>query len=418
MRRSLTRRLGRAIPLWLCLLAAQPAQPYSVLSHEALVDALWATSIRPVLLRKFPDATREQLKEAHGYAYGGAVIQDMGFYPHGDGYFSDLTHYVRPADFIEALLADAHTLDELAFAIGALSHYSADCLGHRYGTNIAEPQLYPKLGKKYGASVTYEDNPSKHLKTEYGFDVAEVAKANFAPQAYHDFIGFYVATPLLDRAFRDAYGLGLTDLMDDVDAAVGSYRRTISKLIPLATRVAWAQHQDEIRKSHPGVTRKRFLFVMRRSSYERYWGKQYDRPSLLDRILAFLLKLLPPIGPLKTLRFKALTPPVEAQFMHSFDLATAAYRGQIESAAAGNLKLENLNFDVGAATPPATYGLQDDAYAFWLDELASNDFTQATPPIRQAILSYYSDLTLPFSTKKHSKDWRILLAELDRLKAR
>ncbi|MDQ2774924.1 MAG: zinc dependent phospholipase C family protein, partial [Acidobacteriota bacterium] len=318
MRSSLTRFLCRTIPLWLCLLAARPAQPYSVLSHEALVDALWATAIRPVLLRKFPDSTREQLKEAHGYAYGGAVIQDMGFYPHGNGYFSDLTHYVRPADFIQALLGDARTLNELAFALGALSHYAADCLGHRYGTNIAEPQLYPKLQKKYGATVTYEDDPSKHLKTEYGFDVSEVAKGNFAPQAYHDFIGFYVATPLLDRAFRETYGLGLTDLMDDVDGAVGSYRRTISKLIPLATRVAWAEHQDEIRKAHPGVTRKQFLFVMRRSSYERYWGKQYDRPTLIDRILAFLLKLLPPIGPLKTLHFKTLTPPVEGQFMHSF----------------------------------------------------------------------------------------------------
>ncbi|MDQ2773595.1 MAG: hypothetical protein M3Y57_01510, partial [Acidobacteriota bacterium] len=141
-------------------------------------------------------------------------------------------------------------------------------------------------------------------------------------------------------------------------------------------------------------------------------------PTLIDRILAFLLKLLPPIGPLKTLHFKTLTPPVEGQFMHSFALATAAYRGHIESADAGNLKLENLNFDLGAATPPAAYRLQDDTYAFWLDNLASDNFARVTPPIRQAILTYYSDLTLAFSTKKHPKDWKILLTELEQLKAR
>ncbi len=418
MRSSLSRILRRVTPLCFCFLLARPAQPYSVLSHEALVDALWPTSIRPLLLRKFPASTPQQFKEAHGYAYGGSVIQDMGFYPHGDGYFSDLTHYVRAADFIQALIAEAHTLDELAFALGALSHYAGDCVGHRYGTNVAEAQLYSKLMKKYGAIITYQDNPSKHIKTEYGFDVDQVAKANFAPQAYHDFIGFYVTTPLLDRAFRDTYGLGLTDLMDDVDGAIGSYRRTISKLIPLATRVAWAQHEDEIRKSRPGITRKQFLFVMRRSSYERYWGKQYDRPSLLDRILAFLLKLLPPIGPLKTLHFKALTPAAEGEFMHSFSLAASTYRNHIENVSAGDLKLQNQNFDVGAVTPPATYRLQDEAYAFWLDELAEDNFARVTPSVRDALLMYYSDLNLPFSTRKHKKDWQRLLTELGALKSR
>ena len=408
--------MHRVTRLCLCLLLVTPALPYSVLSHEALVDALWDVKIKPVLLKRFPDSTAQQLKEAHGYAYGGAVIQDMGFYPHGDGYFSSLTHYVRPADFIQALLAEARTLNELAFALGALSHFAGDCDGHRYGTNVVEPRIYPKLAKKYGTPVTYEQNPSKHLQTEYGFDVAEVAKANFAPEAYHDFIGFYVAAALLDRAVHDTYGLALNGLIDDPDKAIGSYRHTIGNLIPLATRVAWAQHRDEIDRSRPGITRKQFVFIMRRSSYERYWGKQYDRPTPLDRIFAFLLKIVPPIGPLKTLRFKALTPQAEDEFRNSFDRAADRYGSQIDEAAAGNLKMENLNFDLGVVTPPGAYRLQDEAYASWLDQLAGTRFAVVTPAIRESILNFYKDLSLSFATKKHKKDWRRVLTELDALK--
>ncbi len=220
--------------------------------------------------------------------------------------------------------------------------------------------LYPKLKRKFGDVITYEDKPSAHLQTEFGFDVLEVAKGNFAPQAYHDFIGFNVARPVLERAFRDTYGFDLTIMFSNFDEAIGSYRHAVSKTIPMATRVAWAQRGDEIRKAKPGITRRRFVYIMSRSSYERNWGKQYDRPSLLDRILAFLLRLLPPIGPLKTLRFKMPTPPAEQLFMRSFDIAAHAYRDQLIDAGAGALHLENTNFDLGRIAGPGEYWLQDD----------------------------------------------------------
>jgi hypothetical protein len=249
------------------LFVALPCGAYSVLSHEAVVDALWDVQLKPVLKARFPDATPEQLKEAHGYAYGGAIIQDLGYYPHGSEQFSDLTHYVRTGDFILSLMAEARTLDEFAFALGALSHYVSDLDGHRLATNVGEPMLYPELARKYGNVITYEDNPAGHLKTEFGFDVLEVAKGNFAPQAYHDFIGFDVAGPLLQRAFRDTYGLDLQDVFKDFDRAIESYRRSVSKTIPMATRVAWAERKNEIEKAEPGMTRERFVYVMSRSSY-------------------------------------------------------------------------------------------------------------------------------------------------------
>ena len=258
----------------------------------------------PILHEHYPNASADDLKRAHGYAYGGAIIQDLGYYPHGSAQFSDFTHYVRTGDFILALLHESHDLNELAFALGALSHYVGDLDGHKEATNVGEPILYPKLGKKFGPVITYEDNPAAHLKTEFGFDVLEVAHGNFAPQAYHDFIGFYVAKDLVARAFQDTYGLQLNDLFFSFDLAVSAYRSAVSRTIPMATRVAWAQRKDEIKRTKAGITHRRFVYIMRRSSYEREWGKRLEEPNFLEKLLALLLKIIPPIGPLQALRLK------------------------------------------------------------------------------------------------------------------
>jgi hypothetical protein len=377
---------------------------------------MWDVGLKPLLLARFPNASPEELKKAHAFAYGGAIIQDIGFYPHGSAEFSGLTHYVRTGDFILALLNDSQDLNELAFALGAMSHYMGDLDGHRFATNVGEPMLYPQLRKKYGNFITYEQNPAAHLKTEFGFDVLEVAKGNFAPQAYHDFIGFYVSKTVLQKSFQDTYGLDLQDVFQDLDRAVESYRRDVSKTIPMATRVAWAQKQDEIQVSAPGITRRQFVYVMSRSSYERNWGKQYDRPTAVDRVLAFLVKLLPPIGPLDDLRFRMPTPQVEQLFMESFVRATGQYRTVLEESQKGTLHLEERNYDVGVFTPPGTYTLEDDIQACWVHQLAEKNFSTVTPAIREELLSYYANLDAPIATKKHKKEWQMLLAELQSLK--
>jgi hypothetical protein len=390
---------------------------YSVLSHEALIDAVWDTRLKPALLSTYPDATPEQLRKAHGYAYGGAIIQDLGYYPHGSKRFSDLTHYVRTGDFIVALLKQSRSLNDLAFALGALSHYVSDLDGHRLATNVGEPILYPRLQRKYGNFITYENNPIGHLKTEFGFDVLEVAKGNFAPEAYHDFIGFDVAQPLVERAFRDTYGLEMSDLFKDFPRAVESFRRAVSNTIPMATRVAWAAKQKEIERAQPGMTRKRFVYIMKRSSYEHNWGKQYDRPTLGDRTLALIVKLLPPIGPLRDLKLMIPTPAVEKLFIDSFDRSTKQFAEKINEVMSGSLKLEPKNYDVGVVTPPGSYRLDDQAQCYWLTLLAAKNLTTVTPAIRNELLRYYSDLEAPIATKNDRKKWRQLVAELQQLKA-
>src|SRR5260370_36526979 len=144
-----------------------PVHAYAVTSNEAIIDAVWETHINPLLMKKFPEATEEDLSRAQAYAYGGAIIQDMGCSPYGSPFFSDLTHYIRSGDFILALLRNAKDLSEYAFAVGALAHYAADNDGHRIGPNRAVPLLYPGLRKKYGESASYEAGRLPDVKTEF-----------------------------------------------------------------------------------------------------------------------------------------------------------------------------------------------------------------------------------------------------------
>src|SRR5271168_1572361 len=195
---------------------------YSVLTHEEIVDLLWTDEIRPLLLKRFPALTEDQLKEAHAYAYGGAVIQDLGYYPFGSKEFSNLVHYVRSGDFVRELLLESQDVNEYAFALGALAHYASDIAGHP-AVNQSVAIEYPKLRAKYGASVRYADDHTAHLKTEFGFDTVQVAQNRYASPQYHDFIGFQVSKSLLERVFPVVYGVELKDVLAHEDLAIGSY---------------------------------------------------------------------------------------------------------------------------------------------------------------------------------------------------
>jgi zinc dependent phospholipase C len=389
---------------------------YAVLAHEAIIDSAWDANIRPLLLKRFPDATAEQLKEAHGYAYGGAIIQDMGYYPHGSFFFSDLTHYVRSGDFVLALLRDSTDLDGYAFALGTLAHYTADNDGHSIGTNRAVPLLYPKLKKKYGDTVTYEEDKLAHLKTEFGFDVLEVAQGRYAPDNYHDFIGFEVSVPLLEQAFQETYGLDLKNVLSNEDKVLGSYRYDVSRLLPKATRIAWSLKKNDILKDQPGITRSKFLYNLSRASYQKNWGKQYQPPTVGERFLAFLVWILPKIGPLKVLELKTPTPAAEKLFEASFNTTLDRYRQLLSQAAAGELDLPNDNFDTGEVTGPGKYKLGDETQAKLLDDLAKQKFNGASPEIRAELLEFFGHPDAPYAMKRKPKDWAKVQADLEDLK--
>jgi Zinc dependent phospholipase C len=412
------RQLGAAV-LAATLLAAwpQPTEAYSILAHEAIIDAAWNTGLRALLLQRFPDSTKEQLKDAHAYAYGGAIIQDLGYYPHGSHFFSDLTHYCRSGDFILALLRDSKDLNGYAFALGALSHYSADNDGHSLGTNPSVPILYPKLEKKYGNVVTYEQNPLAHVKTEFGFDVLEVAKQRYAPDSYHDFIGFEVDAPLLEQAFRETYGLDLKVALPDEDKALGSYRRSVSKLIPKATRIAWTLKQSDIQKDQPSMTKRKFLYNLSRASYEKNWGKDYQKPTIFERFIAALVRILPKFGPLKVLQLRTPTPATETKFEDSFNNALDQYKAGLRQVRDGQPPdIPNDNFDTGKPDPPGVYFMNDEVHAQLVEELAKTNFKEMSPALRAELTQFYSDPNAPYATKRKPKEWAKLQAALLLLK--
>jgi len=380
----------------LVLLSFPPeARSYSVLTHEAIIDTLWVDAIQPVLIRRFPGASEEQLRNAHGYAYGGCLIQDLGYYPFGSRFFSDLVHYVRSADFVQALLDESRDLEEYAFALGAVAHYGADVEGHSIAVNRAVPLLFPNLRRKFGNEVTYADNPSAHLKVEFGYDVLQVARGHYAPEAYHEFIGFQVSKDLLDRAFQKTYGLKLKDLFRTLDLALGTYRFSVSKMLPTATKTAWSIKRKEIMTDQPSISRKQFLYNIKRASFEKEWGADYDRPGFGARLLAFFFRLIPSFGPLKGLGFRVPTPQTERMFEDSFDASVKRDTQSFADARAGSLKISNRDLDTGRPVSPGEYLLTDKTYDKLLVKLAEKKFGDVTPELRENIVSFYAQMKTP-----------------------
>lgn len=396
------------------LFSCQGAYSYSVLTHEAIVDSTWDSAIKPLLLKRFPASTADDLVHAQAYAYGGCIIQDLGYYPFGSKFYSDLTHYVRGGDFILNLLRESQDLDEYAFALGALAHYAADNNGHRMATNVSVPLLYPKLRLKFGNSITYADDPFSHSKTEFGFDVFQAAKSRYASDAYKGFIGFQVAKPVLERAFLDTYGMTIEHLFLNLDLAIGSYRRAVGTVLPALTKVAWQIKSQEIRKDAPGITRKKFLYNLSRSSYEKNWGSTYQRPGLRSRMLAAFFHIVPRVGPFRALAFEKLTPETEKLYMAGFNASIDRYRELLAGVGSGRLILANDNFDLGETTKAGRYTLTDAAYAKLLHKLHGR-YADLPRDLRSDILTFYADLSLPIETKARATDWARLQEELDHL---
>ncbi|MEY2537040.1 MAG: hypothetical protein QOG67_780 [Verrucomicrobiota bacterium] len=379
------------------LTAVQPAKAYSVLTHESIIDRNWQPEIKPLLLARFPGTTDDQLREAHAYAYGGAILQDMGYYPFGSKLFSDLVHYTRSGDFVVSLIRNSQDVNEYAFALGALAHYAADNLGHPVAINRAVPLMYPKLRQKFGPQVTYEDDPVSHLRTEFSFDVVGVAEGQYAPEAYHDFIGFKVSKELLERATQDTYSLGLKDLFADVDLALGTYRFTVSNLIPEMTKTAWSAQKKDIQKLQAGMTKRKFVYRMSRAQYKKEWDGKYEQPGPGARFLAFLFHIIPKIGPFKALAFKVPTPEAQKLFVASFNDTMVRYQTLLHDVRDNRLKLVNQNFDIGRPTKKGEYKKADEAYDKLLEHLAK-DPNNISVELRANILAFYGE-SAPTSEK-------------------
>jgi hypothetical protein len=387
---------------------------YSVLTHEAIVDAMWDISMKPLLKQKFPGITDEQLKEAHAYAYGGAVTPDMGYYPFGSKLFTNLVHYVRSGDFVLTLLAEAETSDEYAFALGILSHYNADNYGHPLGVNVAVPIIYSKVQKKYGNVVTYEQDKAAHIKTEFAFDVLQTARGNYVPQSYHDFIGFQVSETVLKRAFLKTYGLTLDEVFHNFSLAIGTFRWTVKDMFPAITKTAWMMKKDEIIEKNPGRTSNTFIYKINRHTYYTEFGKERTKPGASAFLLSLIIRVVPKIGPLKALKFKTPNARAEDLFVHSFDSVGIHYKMYADELQSKNFHLPNLDLDTGKDIAPGEYELADENYGTLLLMLQQNDFKNVSPSLKENILWFYSKMDP--SDQKQTKTFKDINSALIQLK--
>lgn len=400
------RRSIIGLALTLVVVTASPVSAYSVLSHEATIDVTWDSAIAPLLRQRFPRASAGDLLRARSFAYGGSVIQDLGYYPFGNKFFSNLVHYVRSGDFVEALLREAKDIDEFAFALGALAHYANDTSGHPEAVNVTVPIVFPKLQRKYGNVVTYAQAPRQHVVVEFSFDIVHAAGGAFLPDTYKRFIGFRVATPLLERAVRATYGLEMRDLFADQDRAISTYRYAVSQIIPALTEAAWRDKHDEIVKLVPTIDRHAFVFSYPRAAFEHDYGRDYQRPGLFARFLGLLYRILPKVGPLKPLAFKAPTPEAAELFAQSFRDATAKFRAEVNDLKDRQFDIRNANFDTGRPSRYGEYTLADDTYAELLETLSDERFQGTPVALTRHIMAFYGDSPRPSAEdRKHRKRW-------------
>jgi hypothetical protein len=370
---------------------------YSLLTHEAIIDLSWKKSIEPSLLERYPNSSADQLLQAHSYAYGGAIMPDIGYSPFGSMIYTDFVHNVRTGDYIVALIEEAETLDEYAFALGSLAHYLADNNGHLLGTNVAVPLVYPKIKLKFGNTVTYADDNLSHSRMEFGFDVLQIARGNYASKAYHDFIGFNIPKPVIEKAFYRTYGIAVNEVFKDFDIAISTYRWTIKSLLPNIVRTGWAKKKSEIRKLQPDATARSFSYRMKNRMYYHEFGKDhYQKAGFFQSIIARLIPVLPKVGPLAKLKFKAPTPEAEQLFIRSFDTTLVKYDLVIAGLHKGNaIHLPNKTLDTGHQTVWGEYPIADESYEAFLLMHSEQKFGNVHPDIKANLLLFFKTSNTP-----------------------
>jgi Zinc dependent phospholipase C len=416
-RANLTHLPGKSLLLVLFFLAfSQSGRSYSVQTHEQLIDLTWKQSIRPLLLARFPNLTEAQIKEAHAYAYGGCAIQDLGYYPFGNAFLSDLTHYVRPGDFVLSLIRNAHTADELAFAIGALSHYIGDTIGHAQAINEAVAIEFPKLGEKYGPVVTYEQGEHAHVRTEFAFDVNEISKHHFAPSAYLKHVGLAVPIPLLRLAFFQTYGIDLYQIIGHRKPLLRGYEFAVRRFLP---RIAYAEvvlHRNGFPPDTSSEALDKLNKDLAQSDFENGWDQYRKKAGLGTHLLAGVIFILPRIGPLSDAAIRGPNAQTQELYVQSLNRSTAVLRHVLANFNYVTSYVPNRDLDTGAKVKPGAYRLTDETYANLLATVTRNPTQPVPSGLKQNIADYYADPAAPICTKKKPQKWASVQAELELLK--
>ena len=382
------------------LLTATPGVPYSVQTHEELIDLAWKQSIRPILLKQYPTLTEAQLQEAHAYAYGGCAIQDFGYYPFGNAFFSELTHYVRSGDFVLSLLHNAHTADELAFAIGSLSHYIGDTIGHSTAINHSVPVEFPKLEKKFGDSVNYAESPHAHVQTEFAFDINQLSKRRFAPSGYLKYVGLEIPRPLLRKAFFETYGINLPDIIGTKETSIRVYRYGVRQFIPNIARAETLLHKKNFPEDIPSPDLDTLRVDALQASADNNWEAYRKTPGFTSHLYAGFIFILPKVGTLKLLAIKGPNQQTEDLYIKSVNHSIKAMRLVLTNFDRIDHYISNRDLDTGLVVKPGGYPLTDNTYAKLLAVITKNPSNLVPTQLKHDLIEYYADPNAPIITRK------------------
>ena len=405
------------------LFSRQSGFSYSVLTHEQIVDLAWKDSIVPMLLSRYPHTTPADLERARAFAYGGCAIQDAGYYPFGHMFFSDLTHYVRSGDFVASLIRNSRNVYELAFALGALSHYVGDSIGHHDAVNPSTAIEFPSLEGKYGPMVTYDESPHGHVRTEFAFDIDQLSKRRLAPSGYLNHVGLNVPMRLLEVAFFETYGLHLRSMHIDREAAEISYRRSVRSFIPAIARAEVLLHRKNFPADVPGPEFDRYAERVQEADADNGWEHyRRGRFGIGTRVLAVLIVIVPKIGVISDVAIRGPQPETEARYVESVNRTVDRYEEllgfltQNPTAEPGvTMKLANRDLDTGDKVRPGGYRLTDDTYAELLAKITALG-GPVPVTLKRDLLNYYSDPSAPIATKKNADAWERVQEQLATLK--
>jgi hypothetical protein len=370
-----------------------------------LIDLAWKLSIRPLLLKHYPNLTEAQLQEAHAYAYGGSAIQDFGYYPFGNAFFSNLTHYVRSGDFVVNLLHDASTADELAFAIGSLSHYIGDTVGHSMAVNASVPIEFPKLKKTYGDNINYAENPHAHVQTEFAFDINQLSKKRFAPSDYTKFVGLEVPRDLLRKAFFETYGLNLPDIIGTKETSIRVYRYAVRRFLPNIARAETVLHKKNFPEDTPSQDLDDLRKDLIQASADNNWEAYRKTPGFRSHLYAGWIYILPKVGTLKLLAIKGPTQETETLYIKSVNRSIKSLRFVLAHVDRIEYYLPNRDLDTGLVVKPGGYPLTDKTYAELLDMITRHPEKVIPNQLKHELVAYYADPEAPIITKKDSEKW-------------
>jgi hypothetical protein len=158
-----------------------------------------------------------------------------------------------------------------------------------------------------------------------------------------------------------------------------------------------------------------FLYHLSRAQYERAWGREYEKPGLLARLLGWVVRVMPKVGFLNALAFEPPTPETEDLYIRSVNKTVATYRRLLHEAGEGNLRLEDSNLDTGRIAEVGEYALSDETYAELLEALVKRGLEDVPADVRTNILSFFDNTIGQRHTHKQRNMWARVQVELEAL---